>query len=306
MMSFQSIAFYTGAAYILYQVTQVVKFLYAGFIRPTKDLKKLGQWSVVTGPTAGIGKGLALELARKKQNLVLIGRNMEKLKKVAEEVEALNVQVKIVQVDFSKFDEAAKNRVKETCDSLDIGVLVNNAGLSYPYPQYFGDIDEERAENICKVNCEALVTMTRLITPHMLKRNRGTVINLSSAQAVVPSQLMIVYGASKAFVNNFTHNMNLEFQGKNVTFAAHAPMYVISAMSGLKERHKSITVPTADQYARAAVKQFGYAGILSPYWSHAFYLYFLECLPEFIIAPLVMSTHKTIRKKALKKNNKTK
>jgi len=305
-MTLQNIAYYTGAAYLIYQLTQVIKFLYAGFIRPAKDLKKLGEWSIVTGPTSGIGKGLAMELARQKQNLVLIGRNLEKLKAVAEEVEALKVQVKIVQVDFSKFDEAAKKRVTDTCDSLDIGVLVNNAGLSYVYPQYFQDLDVERAENICKVNCEALVTMTRLIVPNMLKKNKGTVINLSSAQAVAPSQLMIVYGASKAFVNNFTYNMNLEFAGKNVTFAAHAPMYVISAMSGLKERHKSITVPTAEQYARAAVKQFGYAGILSPYWSHAFYLYLIECLPEFIIAPLVMSSHRQIRKKAMKKYNKSK
>jgi len=299
-----TIAYYAGLALIMYKIAQAVNFIYVYFLRGSKDLKKLGDWSVVTGATSGIGKGLALELARKKQNVVLVSRNQTKLEAVAKEVEALGAQAKIVVVDFSNFDDAAKKRVTETCSSLNIGVLVNNAGLSYPYPQWFEDTDMEVVENIVKINCQAIVTMTKLILPQMLAQNKGTVVNMSSVGGVIPHQLMVVYGASKAFVNSFTENMSLEYKGKGVTFSAQMPMYVISAMS--KIRRPSLTVPTAEGYAKAAVKHFGYSGILSPYWSHAFYAGAIQQLPWAFTAPLVMNAHRTIRKKALKKYNKSK
>merc|ERR1719499_2521498 len=306
MSLLDNVIYTCGAGFLMLKTLQFVNFFYIHFVRNwcSKDLSKLGDWSVVTGATSGIGKGIALELARKGQNVVLVSRNMDKLQAVKKEVEDLGVDAKVVQVDFTNFDEAAKERVVETCSPLSIGVLVNNAGLSYPYPQWIKDIDVKRAENICKVNCEALVTMTRLILPQMLEQRKGTVVNMSSIQAVVPSQLMIVYGASKAFVNNFTENMNLELKGKGVTFTSHMPMYVISNMSKMK--YASLTVPTPENYAKAAVKQFGFGGILSPYWSHAWYAGALRCLPQAILAPLIMSAHKTIRKKALKKYNKDK
>lgn len=300
----ESLIFYTGAGFLLYKITQVASFFFVYFIRPGQDLTKLGEWSVVTGCTAGIGKGIASELAKKGQNVVLISRNQQKLEDVQKEIEALGVKTKIVVADLSKFDEAAKQRVTDACSPLNIGVLVNNAGVSYPYPQWFEDIDVERAENICKINCEALVTMTRLILPQMIAQNKGTVVNMSSVQGVVPSQLMVVYGASKAFVNNFTDNMTMECKGKGVTFSSHMPMYVISNMS--KIRRQSMTVPTPEAYARAAVKHFGYSGTISPYWSHSFYAAALQQLPRMILEPIIMSAHKTIRKKALKKYNKTK
>lgn len=299
-----SIIYYTGLALILYKVAQAAEFLYVYFLRPAKDLKKLGDWTIVTGCTSGIGKGLAIELARKGQNIVLISRNPAKLAAVKEEVESHGVKAEVVVVDFSKFDEDAKKRVTDTCSSLNIGVLVNNAGLSYPYPQWFEDTELERVENICKVNCESIVTMTKLILPQMLAQKRGTVVNVSSIAGVIPSQLMVVYGASKAFVNNFTDNMQLECGHKGVSFTSHMPMFVVSAMSKIKR--PSLTVPTAEAYAKAAIKHFGYPGTLSPFWSHSFYAGALQQIPWLVSGPLVFSAHRTIRKKALRKYKKDK
>jgi len=299
-----AIAYYAGLCLVLYKIAQAVEFVYVYFLRGAKDLKKLGDWSIVTGATSGIGKGIALELARKKQNVVLVSRNESKLKAVAQEVEALGAQAKIVVVDFSNFDDAAKKRVVDTCSSLNVGVLVNNAGLSYPYPQWFEDTDMSVVENIIKVNCQALMTMTKLILPQMVAKKKGTVVNISSVGGVIPHQLMVVYGASKAFVNSFTDNMQAECVNKGVTFSSHMPMYVVSAMSKIKR--PSLTVPTPEQYAKTAVKHFGYSGTLSPYWSHAFYAGAMQQLPWKILAPLVMNVHRTIRKKALKKYNKSK
>lgn len=258
----------------------------------------------MTGSTGGIGKGIALELARKGQNVVLISRSQGKLDAVEKEVQALGVQTKTIAIDFTNFDTEAQDKVMKVCKDLDVGCLVNNVGLSYPYPQYFQDADMSRLVNICKVNCEALVAMTRLLLPQMQAKKRGTVVNMSSIGGVVPHQLMVVYGSSKAFVNNFTINMQNEAGSSGVTFSAQMPMYVVSNMSKIKR--SSLFIPTATAYAKAAVKHFGYSGLLSPYWSHTFYAGALGQLPWAILDPIIAHTHKSIRKRALRKYNKTK
>merc|ERR1719499_2321149 len=129
MSLLDNVIYTCGAGFLILKTLQFVKFFYVHFIRNwcSKDLSKLGEWSVVTGATSGIGKGIALELARKGQNIVLVSRNMDKLEAVKKEVEDLGVEAKVVKVDFSDFDDAAKDRVVETCSPLKIGVLVNNA-----------------------------------------------------------------------------------------------------------------------------------------------------------------------------------
>merc|ERR1719192_2755884 len=103
----------------------------------------------------------------------------------------------------------------------------------------------------------------------MIEKKTGTVVNVSSIQGSIASNLMVVYGASKAFVNHFTEYMQAECGHNGVTFTSHLPMYVVSNMS--KIRKSSLTVPMPDEYAKAAVKHFGLTEEIRPYWSHAPY-----------------------------------
>ncbi|MBA0825243.1 hypothetical protein Goarm_021844, partial [Gossypium armourianum] len=79
-----------------------LKWVWINFLRPGKNLKKYGSWGLVTGPTDGIGKGFAFQLARKGLNLVLVGRNPDKLKDVSDSILAkyAKIQIKTVVVDF--------------------------------------------------------------------------------------------------------------------------------------------------------------------------------------------------------------
>lgn len=289
-----------GCILLIKKVMEFLSWFWTIFLRPSVDLKKLGSWAVVTGATDGIGKALAKQLAKKGLNIVLISRTQAKLDAVQKEIEQKsNVEVKTIAIDYSKFDKDAQNKMMSVCGDLEIGVLVNNVGLSYSYPMWFNEVPLERLENIIALNNHAMVAMTRLLVPGMIERKKGTVVNISSLGGSVPHQLMVVYGSSKAFVDNFTKNLELELGGKGLTFSAQIPMFVVSNMS--KIRKPSLTVPTPDSYAKAAVGAIGYNGKISPYWSHAILVGILNQLPWFITAPFIMNMHKSIRKRAIRK-----
>lgn len=118
---------------------QLLAGVYAFFLRPSKNVTKFGKWAIVTGATDGIGKGLALELARKGSNVVLMSRTQKKLEEVRDAILAKypKVQVEILAVDFTKIDEpSVRDAIKKVIAKVeDVGVLFNNVGVSYDFPE---------------------------------------------------------------------------------------------------------------------------------------------------------------------------
>ena len=104
----------------------VLNWVYIYFLRPAKNLKKYGSWALVTGPTDDIGKSFSFELAKRGLNLVLVGRNPDKLKDVSDSIQAkyAKTQIKSVVVDFSGDLDEGVERIKEAIEGLDIGILI--------------------------------------------------------------------------------------------------------------------------------------------------------------------------------------
>jgi 17beta-estradiol 17-dehydrogenase / very-long-chain 3-oxoacyl-CoA reductase len=180
-------------------------WVYAAFLRPGKPLRRrYGAWAVVTGATDGIGRAVAFRLAASGLGLVLVGRNQEKLAAVAAEIKARHPKVPEVRtfvLDFAGEGlAAAVEALKDSIRGLDVGVLVNNAGVSYPYARYFHEVDEELMRTLIRVNVEGVTRVTHAVLPAMVERKRGAIVNIGSgAASVVPSDpLYSVYAATKA------------------------------------------------------------------------------------------------------------
>merc|ERR1739838_1127793 len=170
-----------GCLLTMWLVVQVVSYL-ARYCRSPIMAQTLGSWALVTGATDGIGKGFCLELAKQGMNIVLVSRNLEKLRVVAKEIEErFDVKTKVVDIDFSK-DKDAQSRLETETGTLDVGILVNNVGVSYQYPEYFLQIEDGPAQCRSIVDCNIISTMdvTRAVLPGMVATGKGAIINMSS------------------------------------------------------------------------------------------------------------------------------
>lgn len=266
---------------------------------------RFGTYSVVTGCTDGIGESIAFELAKKGQNLVLISRSLDKLEIMAGKIKKTHptIETRIIDIDFTSFDEKARNRVKNELVGLDVGILVNNVGVSYPYTKYFHELDDDRVESLININVNSTTWMTRLVLSGMIERKRGAIVNMASAAGVTVSPLLAQYGAAKSYVTNFSQALHVELQDFNIHVQVQVPLFVATKLA--KIQRSSLMVPTPTQYARAAVASIGYEAVISPYWSHALQLWFMSFLPWWKLeAWLIKLTHYSIRKAGMKKDAK--
>jgi len=280
--------------------------VYSFFLRPGKDLKKYGEWAVVTGATDGIGRAYAFELARQGLNVLLVSRTEEKLKQVKTEVleKYPKVKVEYLPIDYSNFDEAARKAVKDKVSELDVGVLINNVGMSYPFTKYFHELKDDEVSGLVELNVNSTVWMTRIIlgdgsTPGMIKRKRGAIVNTSSGAGRGPSPLLAEYSGAKGFIEMFSKGLAGELQAYNIHVQCQAPLFVTTKLAKIKR--SSITVPTPAAYSRAAARHIGYEDSVSPYWAHAIQLWALRQLPDWVTSKICLAMHMPIRKAGMKK-----
>nr|XP_044612817.1 testosterone 17-beta-dehydrogenase 3 isoform X2 [Equus asinus] len=190
-----------GLLVCLVYLVKCVRFSKCIFLRfwkvlPRSFLKSMGQWAVITGAGAGIGKAYSFELARQGLNVVLISRTLEKLQATATEIErTTGSSVKIIQTDFTKDD--IYEDIKEKLKGLEIGILVNNVGmLPDLLPRHFLNSPDE-IQSLIHCNITSVVKMTQLILKQMESRRKGLILNISSGVALFPWPIYSLYSASK-------------------------------------------------------------------------------------------------------------
>jgi uncharacterized protein len=178
---------------------------------------------LISGPSAGIGREFARQLAMRARTLVLVARREERLNELRDELRnrdaQLNVHLRVVDLcDKSQIDELVR-WLEE--NKIDIDFLINNAGLG-DYGS-FATSDPGRDDRIIQVNILALTSLTRRLLPQMVARKRGAILNVSSSAGFLPIPGMAVYAASKAYVNSFSEALRAEFRGTGLSVIALCP-----------------------------------------------------------------------------------
>ncbi|XP_061370035.1 very-long-chain 3-oxoacyl-CoA reductase 1-like [Gastrolobium bilobum] len=302
------VLFVLGLFTILRFAFLFLRWVYVNFLRAPKNLKKYGSWAIVTGPTDGIGKSFAFELSRKGLNLVLVGRNPDKLRDVSDSIRAKfgKTEVKTVVVDFAGDLNEGVSRIREAIEGLDVGVLINNVGISYPYARFFHEVDEELLKNLIKVNIEGTTKVTQAVLPGMLKRKKGAIVNIGSGAAIViPSDpLYAVYAATKAYIDQFSRCLYVEYKKSGIDVQCQVPLYVATKMASIKR--SSFFVPSTDGYAKAGVRWIGYEPRCTPYWPHTILWAIARSLPESIVDAWRLRFCLGIRKRGQLKDSRKK
>lgn len=234
------------------------------------DVRKFGQWAVVTGATSGIGRAYALELARRGLDIVLISRSEEKLLHTAKEIESqYGRQTRVIQADFTG-DESIYPDIAQQLKGLEIGILVNNVAMNYAEEfAHFLDVpdSEQRITQVINCNVLSVTQMTRVILPRMLERASGLIINLSSEAASKPQPMLALYSATKIFVTYFSRCLHSEYRSRGITVQCVAPFMVSTNMTN--NVPVSPLVKSAESFARDALNTVGYSSFTSGCITHA-------------------------------------
>jgi 3-hydroxy acid dehydrogenase/malonic semialdehyde reductase len=174
---------------------------------------------LVTGASAGFGVAIAKRYVAGGDRVVITARRADRLAAVADDLGPRAHAVVLDVRDRAAVEEAVAGLPAEFAE---IDVLINNAGLAAGLePAQNADVDDW--QQMVDTNCAGLMYMTRAVLPGMVARNRGHVVNLGSVAGVYPYPGGNVYGATKAFVHQFSRNLRADLHGTAVRVTCIEP-----------------------------------------------------------------------------------
>jgi uncharacterized protein len=212
--------------------------------------------AIVTGASSGIGEAIALELAQRGHQVVLVARRTDRLQALAE---SLRPSAHVLPADLSSRTDRAALPDRVAALGLAPDILINNAGLSVG--ALVAESVPEQQLNLVEIDVVAVVDLCTRFLPGMVERGRGAVLNVSSLAGFYPLPGQAAYGAAKAFVLSYTESLRSELRGTGVTATALCPGPVATELddvAGFSAGQRAAVLPSfmwksADQVAQAAI-----------------------------------------------------
>lgn len=166
--------------------------------------------ALITGASSGIGRDFARLLINKYDELILVARNDERLKKLKDDLNKMpQKRVKVVALDLSNYN----NCVKLFNENKDVDLLINNAGFGDC--GYFHKTDLEKDISMINTNIVAVHTLTKLYLDEMIKNNKGHILNVGSIAGFMPGPLMATYYSTKSYVIKLSESIRTELKKQN-------------------------------------------------------------------------------------------
>lgn len=206
--------------------------------------------ALITGASSGIGLDMARYLASKKYELILVGREKEKLEKVQE---TLPTKVTIIVADLSNEQKVKELYVLTAKENIDI--LINNAGFGDF--GYFTETDLGKEINMINTNIKAVHILTKSFLKDMEKKNSGYILNVASSAAFQPGPLMATYYATKSYVYQLTEALYYEQKKKksNVHLSVLCPGPVATNFNNVAGVRFSVKPLPSTYVAKYAIDQ---------------------------------------------------
>jgi uncharacterized protein len=181
-----------------------------------------GKTSLVTGASSGIGEALAVDLAKRGSNLILVARSKDRLDDLAAQLRANDhVKVEVIASDLGA-EGASERLFKQVVQlGLSVDLLVNNAGFG----KWGNFLDDDLATyaHMLHLNTRAVVELCHLFLPSMTASGDCGILNVGSTGSFVPVPWSAVYGATKAFVLSFSEALHYEFKDRGVQITVLCP-----------------------------------------------------------------------------------
>jgi len=237
-----------------------------------------GAYALVTGASDGIGKALAMELASRGMNVIIHGRNEEKLEAVRQGIEAQvpRVDVRILVADATKVTEdTLQVLLQRQIKGLKISILINNVGFSNRMRKV-PELDLEKdILDVIAVNSIFPTIMTRTVLPHMTKP--GLILSIGSGASFVPPPYLASYAGAKAYFSAFTEVLRRELRGTGIDVQL---MVANSVVSGSNKTSKRLDRPTSKTFAKCCMNAVGKGAIIRPYWMHSIMSKIVSMVPS--------------------------
>lgn len=252
--------------------------------------------ALITGVVSGIGYALAHEFAKAGIPLVLVDYDTLKLKSVADEFRGtynLDVHEIVADLSHATSPEHIFNEVQKL--HVDVGYLVNNAGIG-EFAQ-FKDAEPKRVSEIIMVNIYALTLLTRLFVPNLIS-NKGKILNVASIASFMPSPMLAVYFASKAYVLSLSQALVEELKNTGVTVTTLCPGATTTEFG--KAAHmqdvttlKTLSVASAEEVARYGFKvMMKGKGIAIYGFGNKVFVFIIQLLPRVLAVRYMASFYK--------------
>lgn len=282
------IVFIIGFTSCIYLLLILIYALYP-YLRHS-DLKKYindDSFAMVTGSTDGIGKAVALELAKRGANIILHGRNEDKLHSVALEIKEQFPACRVVCINHD--GNAVSDIDTAMVSHLNISILVNSVGVGPISP--LAEFTDDKVFKTIRLNAMFPSQLTRKLLPQ-LNRQPSVILNVSSYAAIYPPPYLAVYAGTKAYNNAFSISLSRELENIEVI-----SLITGSVNTGSNTKQITFMRPSAAVYAKYMLLVVGCGRkSIMPYWPHAIQQFLISLFPEKIVDFLT--------KKALKKELK--